>query len=135
MRLFAAIAAASVIAVPALADREMNGNEAHQTLAGQKFAFHCADGTRGEARYAHSGVAMASYRQSSVGEDVKEIQDQGRVRAAGANLCIRWNNLNGGQESCFRVTERKPGQYRISLEDKIGWCDITLRNTARAERN
>jgi hypothetical protein len=133
--MFAAIAAATVTAVPALADRELNGNEAHQTLAGQKFSFHCVDGTRGEASYAHSGVAMASYRLPSGSDETKEIQDQGRVRAAGAALCIRWNNLNGGQEGCFRMTERRPGQYRISLEDKIGWCDITLRNTDRAERN
>lgn len=132
----AAISAATLTAVPAwAADRVLNGAEAHQVLVGQKFAFHCVDGTRGEASYAHSGVATASYRPFSAGDDTKEVQDQGRVRTAGENICIRWNNLNGGQEGCFRTTERRPGQYRIAMEDKIRWCDITVRGADRADRD
>jgi len=130
LRIFAAaLAAATVVSVPALAERILSGAEAHQMLSGQRFAFHCVDGTRGEASYARSGVATANYRLSSAGEDAKELQDQGRVRAAGENVCIRWNNLNAGEEGCFRMTERKPGQYRIASEDRIRWCDLSARGS------
>ena len=127
IRIFAAaFVAATVIAAPALADRVLNGTEAHQKLAGQTFEFSCVDGTRGEARYAKSGIATASYRLPTAGSDAAIQRDQGRVRAEGENLCIRWNNLNGGEEGCYRTTERKPGQYRIA-EGRARWCDLSAR--------
>ncbi|MCC6948162.1 MAG: hypothetical protein IT539_10395 [Bradyrhizobiaceae bacterium] len=136
IRIFAAAAvAASAVAAPALADRILSGEEAHQLLAGQKFTFACVDGTRGEASYTRSGAATAAYRLATAGDDAAVQQDQGRVHAEGGNVCIRWNNLNGGSEGCYRMTERRAGQYRIA-EGATRWCDLTIRGMGeRAERN
>jgi hypothetical protein len=63
------------------------------------------------------------------------ISDQGRVRADGDNVCIRWKNLNGGDEGCYRMSERRPGVYRIA-EGQARWCDLSIRGAGeRAERN
>jgi len=129
--------AAGTIAVaiwtsPALADRVLSGAEAHQMLSGQTFDFNCVDGTRGEARYAKSGVATASYRLPTAGNDAAIQRDQGRVRANGDSLCIRWGTLNGGEEGCYKMTERRPGQYRIA-EGQLRWCELSARRgTERA---
>lgn len=131
----ATIAATSAMAAPALAERVLTGTEAHQMLAGQKFSFSCVDGTRGEASYTHAGVATASYRLPTAGDDATELKDQGRVRTTSEAICIRWNLLNSGTEGCYKMTERKPGQYRIA-EGQIRWCDLTLQGAGdRAERN
>lgn len=124
--LAAAVVAVTVTVAPALADRVLTGTEAHQTLAGQSFEFSCVDGTRGEASYAKSGIATANYRLPTAGDDAAIQKDQGRVRLNGENLCIRWNNLNGGAEGCYRMTERRPGQYRIA-EGQARWCDLSAR--------
>jgi hypothetical protein len=135
IRVIAAAAIATAATAPALADRLMTGDEAHQLLAGQKFTFACVDGTRGEASYTRAGAATAAYRLPTAGDDAALLQDQGRVRANGENVCIRWNNLNGGSEGCYRVTERRPGQYRIA-EGSTRWCDLSIRGAGdRAERN
>lgn len=131
----AAILAATAFSVPALADRELSGAEAQQLLAGQAFDFNCVDGTRGEATYARSGVATASYLLPTASNDAARQKDQGRVRTEGDSICIRWNNLNGGEEGCFRMSERRPGTYRIATEDKIRWCDLSVRRSERAQRN
>jgi hypothetical protein len=131
----AATLAAAVFAAPALADNFLSGAEAHQRLAGQTFDFNCVDGTRGQATYGKSGVATANYRLASASDDAAVQQDQGRVRANGDNVCIRWSKLNGGDEGCYRMTERKPGQYRIA-SGQIRWCDLSTRSsTARADNN
>lgn len=124
--------AVAIWTAPALADRVLNGTEAHQMLAGQTFDFNCVDGTRGEASYAKSGVATASYRLPTAGADAAVQRDQGRVRANGENLCIRWGTLNGGEEGCYKMTERRPGVYRIA-EGQLRWCELSARTaTARA---
>jgi hypothetical protein len=124
-------AAAATIAIalgvaPALADRLLSGTEAHQMLAGQTFDFNCVDGTRGQATYAKSGVATANYRLPTAESDAAVLTDQGRVRANGENVCIRWGKLNGGDEGCYKMTERRPGQYRIA-EGQMRWCDLNSR--------
>jgi hypothetical protein len=129
------LVAATTLIAPALADGEISGEQAQKLLAGQRFDFHCVDGTRGEASYAHSGLATASYRLPSAADDAAMLKDQGRVRSDGDKLCIRWNKLNSGEEGCFRMTERKPGTWRIATEDKFRWCDLSLRAGAFAERN
>jgi hypothetical protein len=102
---------------------------------GQTFDFNCVDGTRGEATYGKSGVATASYRLPSASDEAAVQKDQGRVRANGDDVCIRWSTLNGGEEGCYRMTERRPGQYRIA-DGKIRWCDLSSRLPgARADRN
>ena len=132
----AAVVAATVVAAPALAERLLSGAEAHALLAGQRFNFFCVDGTRGEASYAKSGVAVANYRLPVSPNEGEMLTDHGRVRTDGDNICIRWKTLDGGTESCFRMTERQPGRYRIATEDRIRWCDITVRNMSeRADRN
>ena len=132
----AAFVAASVLAGPALAERLLTGAEAHALLSGQRFNFFCVDGTRGEATYAKSGVATANYRLPVSPNEGEMLTDQGRVRTEGENICIRWRTLDGGSESCFRMTERQPGRYRIATDDRMRWCDLTVRGVSeRAERN
>jgi hypothetical protein len=132
----AVFVAASVFAAPALAERLLSGAEAHVLLSGQRFNFFCVDGTRGEATYAKSGVATASYRLPVSPNEGEMLTDQGRVRTEGENICIRWKTLDGGSESCFRMTERQPGRYRIATEDRIRWCDLSVRGVSeRADRN
>jgi hypothetical protein len=132
------VAGAIAVAVwisPALADRVINGTEAHQMLAGQTFDFNCVDGTRGEASYAKSGVATASFRLPSADSTAAVQRDNGRVRADGDNLCIRWGTLNGGKEGCYKMTERRPGVYRIA-EGQLRWCELSARSaTARASND
>jgi hypothetical protein len=53
------------------------------------------------------------------------------VRVDGEHLCIRWGKLNGGAEGCYRMTERRPGTYRIA-EGSMRWCDITVRSSRSA---
>jgi hypothetical protein len=131
----AACVAAALFAAPASADNVLSGAEAQQKLAGQTFDFSCVDGTRGHATYGKSGVATASYRLPSAGDDAALQKDQGHVRADGGNLCIRWGTLNGGEEACFRMTERKPGIYRIA-DGAVRWCDLSTRDAGvRADRN
>jgi hypothetical protein len=128
----AALAAATLFAAPAFAQKFLTGQEAQQKLAGQRFAFTCVDGTRGHASYSASGLATASYRVGGASDSAALQKDQGRVRADGGNLCIRWNRLMGGEEGCFRMAERRPGQYRIA--DGPGrWCDLTAGPGDRAE--
>ena len=128
--------AVGTVVGPALADRLLNGAEAHTLLAGQRFEFSCVDGTRGEASYAKSGVATANYWLPASPNEGEMLTDKGRVRADGGNVCIRWNSLDGGLENCFHMTERQPGRYRISTQDKRRWCDLTVRGmTERAEHN
>jgi hypothetical protein len=132
----AAFVVASIIAAPALADRILTGAEAQVLMSGQRFEFFCVDGTRGEATYAKSGVATANYRLPVSPNEGEMLSDQGRVRADGNNVCIRWNSLDGGSENCFHMTERQPGKYRIATDDKRRWCDLTVRGRSeRAERN
>jgi hypothetical protein len=132
----AAFVAATIVVVPALAERLLSGAEAHTLLSGQRFEFFCVDGTRGVASYARSGVATANYRLPVSPNEGEMLTDQGRVRAEGNNVCIRWNTLDGGSENCFHMTERQPGKYRIATDDKRRWCDLTVRGlTERAERN
>lgn len=133
--LAAAAIALAMGATPSLADRVLSGAEAQQKLVGQTFEFNCVDGTRGEASYARSGVATASYRLAGAGDDAALQSDKGRVRANGDSVCIRWSRLNGGEEGCYRMTERRPGQYRIA-EGQMRWCDLTSRGSGeRAARN
>jgi hypothetical protein len=136
LRTIAAASVATVLfAAPALAENVLTGAEAHSRLAGQTFDFNCVDGTRGEATYGNSGVATASYRLPSAGDDAAVQNDQGRVRANGDDVCIRWSTLNGGEEGCYRMTERRPGQYRIA-QGQIRWCDLSSRVPGvRADRN
>ncbi len=133
----ALVAGAITVAVwtsPALADRVLSGAEAHRMLAGQTFDFNCVDGTRGEASYAKSGVATANYRLPTAGSDAAIQRDHGRVRANGDNLCIRWGTLNGGEEGCYRMTERRPGQYRIA-EGQLRWCELNARQATERAAN
>ena len=123
------VAACSFVA-PASADRVLSGPEAQKLLAGQSFDFFCVDGTRGEASYAQSGVATASYRLPSAPDDAAMLKDRGRVRSEGANVCIHWNNLNAGEEGCFRMSEREPGKYRIATADRIRWCELSTRGSS-----
>jgi hypothetical protein len=132
IRTFAAVVAAAMsVAAPALAETILSGTDAHQRLAGQTFDFNCVDGTRGQATYGKSGVATASYRLPTAGEDAAIQKDHGRVRSEGNNVCIRWNNLNGGNEGCYRMTERRPGVYRIA-EGQLRWCELSVRSLERA---
>jgi hypothetical protein len=132
IRTFAAVvAAAAVIAAPALAENILTGADAHQRLSGQSFDFNCVDGTRGQASYGRSGLMTASYRLPMAGDDAALQKDQGRVRTEGNNVCIRWNNLNGGTEGCYRMTERRPGVYRIA-DGPVRWCELSLRGIERA---
>lgn len=131
MRPLAAAGIICALGTSAFADRVLSGAEAHQMLAGQTFAFNCVDGTRGHATYAQSGVATASYRLPTAGDDAAIQRDQGRVRANGDNLCIQWNKLGGGEEGCYRMTERRPGQYRIA-DGHIRWCDLSTRGSRAA---
>lgn len=126
----AVLAAACTLVAPALADRVLSGPEAEKLLAGQTFDFSCVDGTQGKASYANSGVATASYRLPSAPGDAAMLKDRGRVRTEGENICIRWNNLNAGEEGCFRVSERQPGKYRIATADRIRWCDLSARGSS-----
>ena len=131
----AASIATALFAAPALAENILTGTEAHQRLAGQTFDFNCVDGTRGEATYGKSGDATARYRLATASDNAALQKDQGHVRANGENVCIRWTTLNGGEEGCYRMTERKPGQYRIA-EGRIRWCDLSSRFMgARADTN
>lgn len=123
----AAGVAVAIGASVALADRVLSGAEAHQMLSGQTFDFNCVDGTRGQATYAKSGLATASYRLPTAGDDAAVQKDQGRVRPNGDSVCIRWNSLNGGEEGCYKMTERRPGQFRIA-EGQARWCDLTHRD-------
>ena len=127
----AAVAVAAVIVAPAFAETILSGADAHQRLAGQTFDFNCVDGTRGQASYGKSGVATANYRLPTAGDDAAIQKDHGRVRAEGGNVCIRWNNLNGGNEGCYRMTERRPGVYRIA-EGQMRWCELSQRGVERA---
>lgn len=126
----AVLAAGCIFVAPALADRILSGPEAQKLLSGQSFDFYCVDGTRGEARYANSGMATANYRLPSAPDGAAMLKDQGRVRTEGENVCIRWNNLNSGEEGCFRVSERQPGKYRIATTDRIRWCDLSARGSS-----
>ncbi len=131
---FSRALAAGTIAValwtsPAFADRVLSGAEAHQMLSGQTFEFNCVDGTRGEASYAKSGVATASFRLGGANVDAAIQRDHGRVRAEGENLCVRWGTLNGGKEGCYKTVERRPGLYRIS-EGQLRWCELSARRNA-----
>jgi hypothetical protein len=131
----AAFTAAVLFSAPAFADNVLTGAEAHQRLSGQTFDFNCVDGTRGEATYGKSGVATASYRLPSASDEAAVQKDHGRVRANGENVCIGGTTLNGGEEGCYRMTERKPGQFRIA-DGAIRWCDLSSRVPgARADRN
>jgi hypothetical protein len=128
----AVLTAATLFAAPAFAQKFLSGEEAQRKLAGQRFAFACVDGTRGQASYSASGLATASYLLAGAGAGAAIQKDQGRVRAEGSNICIRWNRLMGGEEACFRMAERAPGQFRIA--DGPGrWCDLTSGPGDRAE--
>jgi hypothetical protein len=121
----AAVVLAAAAAAPALADQFLSGTDAHAMLAGRQFDFICADGTRGQAHYAKSGLATASYRLPTAGDDATQLTDRGRVRLNGEDVCIRWQDLNGGKEGCYRMSERRPGVYRIS-EGTARWCELTF---------
>jgi hypothetical protein len=125
IRPFAAAAVAAVLAGPALADRPVPGPEAHKLLAGRNFEFVCMDGTRGRASYEASGAMAAVFWMSNRRDDAMEQHDSGRARAVGDNVCMSWRNLTGGKEECFRMTERKPGVYRLATYNQTIWCDFS----------
>jgi hypothetical protein len=122
-----ALVAATTFNGPVLADRALSGPEAKNLLAGRQFDFICVDGTRGRANYHQGGgAATAVFRVPTSRDDAMEQQDQGLVRTTGDDVCIRWQRLNDGQEGCYRMTERKPGLYRIATNDQARWCDLDL---------
>ena len=130
IRTFAAtVLAAAAFSAPVLAERALTGSEAQALLAGRRFEFNCIDGTRGCASYERSGLAKALYRMPSMRETASEVADEGRVRSAGNDVCIRWQQLNSGQEGCYRMTENAPGSYRITTSDQARWCDLQERGT------
>jgi hypothetical protein len=125
----AAVLAAAAFSAPVLAERALNGSEAQSLLAGRRFDFNCIDGTSGMASYEHGGVAKAFYRSPTARDTTTEETDEGRVRSAGEDVCIHWQRLNSGREGCYRMTERKPGLYRIATTDQGRWCDLTERRS------
>lgn len=127
--LAAVLLAATAYALPVLAERILTGPEVQKLLAGRRFDFQCMDGTRGYANYDGNGSANAVYRMSTARETDMETADKGVVRMAGENICIRWQQLNDGREGCYRMTERKPGLYRISTVDTARWCDLSANGT------
>ena len=130
IRIFtAAILAATILTVPVLADRILTGPEAQSLLAGRRFEFNCIDGTTGLASYERSGMAKAIFRMPNMRDTAMEESDVGHVRSSGNDLCIRWQQLNSGQEGCYRMTEHAPGRYRIATSDQARWCDLLERGT------
>ncbi len=126
IRTFAAtVLAAAAFSAPVLAERALTGSEAQALLAGRRFEFNCIDGTTGMASYGKGGVAKAIYRSPTARDTAMEETDEGRVRSAGEDVCIHWQRLNSGREGCYRMTERKPGLYRIATTDQARWCDLT----------
>jgi hypothetical protein len=125
----AAILAATTITAPVLADQILTGSEAQNLLAGRRFEFNCIDGTSGSASYERSGLAKAIYRMPNMRDIAMEVSDEGRVRSTGNDLCIRWQQLNSGQEGCYRMTQSSPGRYRIATSDQARWCDLQERGT------
>jgi hypothetical protein len=125
----AAILAATTVTAPVLADQLLTGSEAQNLLAGRRFEFNCIDGTSGWASYERSGLAKAIYRMPNMRETAMEVADTGRVRSAGDNVCIRWQQLNSGEEGCYRMTQYSPGRYRIATSDQGRWCDLQERGT------
>ena len=125
----AAVLAAAAFSAPVLAERAMTGSEAQTLLAGRRFEFNCIDGTSGWASYERSGLAKAIYRMPNMRETAMEVADTGRVRSAGNDLCIRWQQLNFGEEGCYRMTQYSPGRYRIATSDQGRWCDLLERGT------
>lgn len=45
--------------------------------------------------------------------------DEGRWQIRQGQLCVRWQNLNGGEESCSTLTPLGDGRYRSSRRGMV----------------
>jgi hypothetical protein len=125
-KLLCMVAALTAAMMPLLStamagERALDGAEAQRVLNGRRFSLSCIDGTSGSGRL-NGAVVSANYLRSA---ELGPVRDIGHVRASGANLCIRWNEMNNGAEGCYQVSERAEGHYRIA--SGMGWCDLAVR--------
>lgn len=125
MKTLAWAVVAAAIATPALAERPLTAEEVQSRLSGKNFSLSCVNGVNGRGTY-QGGIVKASYSVPSAAEGSAPVQDLGRVRARGTDLCIAWQRLTGGSEGCYRVSERAPGRYRIAVPEGHLWCDFAV---------
>lgn len=118
-------ALAVCFASPAWAERLVTGEEAQNILAGKSFSLSCVNGVSGRGSF-NGGIVKASYRMPSAAEGADPVNDLGKVRSRGADLCIAWRHLTNGDEGCYRVSEKAPGRYRISVPSGHLWCDFAV---------
>jgi len=123
-KLALAVLAACIVS-PALADRLVTGEEAQSIFAGKSFSLSCVNGVNGRGSF-NGSVVRASYRMPSAAEGSDPVQDLGKVRSRGSDLCIAWRHLTNGDEGCYRVSERSPGRYRIAVPSGHLWCDFAV---------
>jgi hypothetical protein len=121
----AGFAAALVLAAatPALAGRQVRGDDVARLLAGRKFQIDCIDGTTGHGQVTQYGVASVAYRRPSSSRGKAEEYDNAVVRVRGIEICLAWRRFGGGGNGCYPVSEEASGRYRLRTGPL--WCDIS----------
>lgn len=113
--LILALAAASLlIASPVHAQTAMTGADIQKALSDKTVRLSCVDGTSGSGRYTmgkNFGIITGTYSPRSGAP----ASDTGHVRADGDQLCLRFEKLNQGLESCFGVVQKGPGKFAFTV--------------------
>lgn len=120
----AAFLAFSLVATIAVAQAALSGADIQKLLKDKRVALSCIDGTKGSGRYTMAknfGIIKGRYQIAGS----KPAADTGTVRAQGNNLCVRFQLLNGGNESCFDVARTGAGRFEFSASG-VRACTITV---------
>lgn len=115
------VLAIMLAATPAIAGRQVRGDDVARMLNGKQFNIECIDGTVGRGQVSQHGVASVSYRRPLSRSKVEQY-DNAVVRVRGNDICLAWRQFGGGGNGCYPVSEESGGRYRLSTGPL--WCDI-----------
>jgi hypothetical protein len=118
-----AVAIMLAATIPALAGRQVRGDDVARILNGKRFQIDCIDGTTGHGQVSQYGVATVAYRRPSSSTSKAEEFDNAVVRVRGVEICLAWRQFGGGGNGCYPVSEESGGRYRLSTGPL--WCDIS----------
>jgi hypothetical protein len=107
-----------------VAEAQMAGTDAQRALKGKRIALNCVDGTTGNATYRGDGKIIGTYSLSGK----PAVKDTGTVRAAGQQLCLKFNVIDDGAENCFGVSQTSARTFTFSAAGgSVPACNVAIR--------
>ena len=95
------------------AQQVLSGAEIQALLKNKRVSLACVDGSHGSGTYTMArnfGTIRGRYSAANA----PPVSDTGTVQAQGNDLCVQFQKLNGGNQTCFAVSQTGRGQFAFS---------------------